>query len=60
MAFPMLVTSLGIVTEDKPEQPENAPTPILVTLLGIVVFLHSAINVLDDVSIIASQLSRES
>ena len=56
----MLVTSLGIVTEDKPEQPENAPTPILVTLLGIVVFLHPAINVLDDVSIIASQLSRES
>jgi hypothetical protein len=33
---------------------------MLLTLLGIVVFLHPTINVLDDVSIIALQLLRES
>ena len=32
----MLVTLLGIVTEVRPEQPENALLPMLVTLLGIV------------------------
>ena len=34
---PMLVTLLGIVTDDfKPEHPSKALTPMLVTLLGIV------------------------
>lgn len=33
----MLVTPLGIVTEVKPLQPENAEPPILVTLSGIVI-----------------------
>ena len=42
------------------EHSEKAPFPIDVTLLGIVVFLHPIINVLDDVSIIALQLLRES
>ena len=32
----MLVTELGIVTEVRPEQPENAHTPMLVTELGMV------------------------
>ena len=46
--------------EVKPLQPEKALRPILVTLLGIVLFLHPDINVLDDVSMIALQLLRES
>ena len=33
----MLVTLLPIVTEVRPEQPENAYCPMLVTLLGIVI-----------------------
>ena len=33
---------------------------MLITLLGIMVFLHPVTNVLDDVSMIALQLSRES
>ena len=32
----MLVTELGIVTDVKPEQPENALSPMLVTELGMV------------------------
>jgi hypothetical protein len=32
----MLVTLLGIVTLVRPEQPENAEFPMLVTLFGIV------------------------
>ena len=32
----MLVTELGIVTDVKPEQPENAEFPMLMTELGIV------------------------
>ena len=32
----MLVTELGIVTEVRREQPENAEFPMLVTELGIV------------------------
>jgi hypothetical protein len=31
----MNVTLLGMVTEVKPEQPEKAPSPMLVTLLGM-------------------------
>ena len=41
-------------------QPQKASTPIEVTLLGIIVFLHPPIRVLVDVSIMALQLSRES
>ena len=57
---PILVTLLGIVMEVRPEQPEKALSPMLVTLFGIEVFLHPAINVLDDDSIMALQLLRES
>lgn len=35
----MFVTPSGIVMLVKPEQPENALSPILVTLLGIVMFV---------------------
>ena len=56
----MLVTLLGMVTEVKPEQPLKAEEPMLVTLLGIIVDLQPAIRVLDEVLIIALQLSRES
>ena len=56
----MVVTLFGMVMEFKPRQPLKAPLPIDVTLFGIIVFLHPAINVLDDVSIMALQLSRES
>ena len=42
----------------RPEQPQNALYPILVTELGIVELLHPAISVLLDVSIIALQFSR--
>ena len=54
----MLVTLLGIVTEVKEEQPLKALPPILVTLLGIVVFLQPAMRVLVAVLIIALQFSR--
>ena len=56
----IFVTELGIVTEVKPRQPEKADSPITVTEFGIIVFLHPAINVFVDFSIIALQLSRES
>ena len=56
----MLVTLLGITTEVKLEQYRKALDPMLVTLLGIVVLLHPAINVFVWVSIIALQLSLES
>ncbi len=36
----MLVTLLGMVTEVRPLQPEKALFPMLVTLLGMEVFLH--------------------
>ena len=32
----MLVTELGIVTDVRPVQPWNAPSPISVTVLGMV------------------------
>ena len=44
----------------RPEQPEKAISPILVTEFGMTVFLHPKINVLDVVSIMALQLLRES
>ena len=44
----------------RPLQPSNAKLPILVTELGIIVFLQPAIKVLEAVSIIALQLLRES
>ena len=44
----------------KPLQLENAQSPILVTELGIIVFLHPLINVFVAVSIMALQFSRES
>ena len=49
-----------MVTLVKPEQPWNAPPPIEVTELGIIVFLHPLINVFVAVSIMALQFSRES
>ena len=56
----MLVTLLGNVSSVKPLQPLKALYPMLVTLLGMMLFLHPAINVLVSVSIIELQLSRES
>ena len=56
----MLVTLLGISTEVRLVHQMNAHSPILVTLLGITVFLQPKINVLVAVSIIALQLLRES
>ena len=56
----MLVTELGMVTEVREEQPVNAPSPMLVTELGKVVDWHPAIRVLETVSIMALQFSRES
>ena len=56
----MRVTEAGIVIEVRLEQPENAPTSILVTPSGIVEFLHPKSNVELDVSMMALQLFRES
>ena len=56
----MLVTLLGISTEVKLVRLEKALAPMLVTLLGMVVFGQPAINVLLSLSMIALQLSRES
>ena len=55
----MLVTLLGIVIEVRLLQPEKAHCPILVTLLGIAVFLHPRIKEFVAFSIIALQLSLE-
>lgn len=57
--IPILFTLLGISIEVRPVQPAKASN-ILVTLLGMTVFLHPAINVLEAVSMRALQLSRES
>ena len=57
---PMLVTEVGMVTEVREEQPPNASSPMLVTEVGMVVDWHPAIRVLEAVSIIALQFSRES
>ena len=56
----MLVTELGMVKEVRKEQPLNALRPMLVTELGKVVDWHPTIRVLEAVSIIALQFSRES
>ena len=56
----MLVTLLGMVTEVRLVQSSKALLPMLVTLLGIMVFLQPTISVFDAVSIIALQLLRES
>ena len=49
-----------MVTLVKPLQPKNARSPIEVTELGIIVFLHPLINMFVAVSIMALQFSRES
>ena len=56
----MLVTLLGITTEVKPEQPEKAEAPMLVTLFGIMVDWQPKTNSLLDVFTIALHPSRES
>ena len=56
----MLVTLLGIMTSVSPVQPLKASPPMLVTLLGMIVFLQPDISVLEAVSMMALQLSRES
>ena len=57
---PMLVTLLGMSMEVRLVQPQKALPPMLVTLVGMIVFLHPAISVLVDFSMIALQLFRES
>ena len=57
---PMLVTLSGILTDVSSLQKLNAEFPMLVTPSGMVVLLHPFKSVLDDVSIIALQLFRES
>jgi hypothetical protein len=47
----MYVTLLGIVTDVRPVQPLKALLPIVVTLLGMDVFLHPRIRVFVAVSI---------
>ena len=54
------MTELPIVTDVKPLQPSNAESPIEVTELGIIVFLHPNISVLVADSTIALQLFLES
>ena len=56
----MLATELGIVMEVKPLQLLKAPSPMLVTELGITVFMQPEISVLVEVSIIALQVFLES
>ena len=56
----MLFTEFGMVMEVKPEQLLKADHPMLVTELGIMVFLHPAIKVLLLFLIMALQSSRES
>jgi hypothetical protein len=57
---PIAVTLEGINIEDRPLQHQKAFSKIQVTLEGMVEFLHPTMRVLDDFSIIALQLSRES
>ena len=56
---PMLVTESGMLI-DVNRQPWNAWSPIFITELGIMVDLQPAIRVLEAVSIMALQFSRES
>ena len=59
-SFPILVTELGIEIEVRFERPLNASFPILVTELGMMVDWHPTISILEAVSIMALQFSRES
>ncbi len=56
----MCVTPSGIFMDVREEQEPKTPSPMFVTLEGIIVFRHTAINVLVLVSIIALHPSRES
>ena len=55
----MYVTLLGMLMEVRPEQPEKASSPILVTLLGIIVFLQPIISSFVVVIIMPLQLFLE-
>lgn len=57
---PMLFTLLGIVIDIRPGQLKKAPSAMLVTLFGMEVFLQPNISLLDDVSMMALHLFRES
>ena len=56
----MLLKLFGNISSVMPLQPPKAYRPMLVTLFGMILFLHPTINVLVSVSIIELQLSRES
>ena len=56
----MLVTLSGMVISVILQLPSNAYSPMVATLLGITVFMHPTIRVLDFVSMMALQLPRES
>ena len=59
-SYPMIVTELGMVIEVRLEKAQNAWCPMVVTELGMMVFLQPDFRVLEAVSIMALQLSRES
>lgn len=59
-SFPMVLTEFGMVSEDISEHELNALSPIMVTVLGIIVALHPEISLFVDVSMIALQPSLES
>ena len=56
----MIFTLLGNVSSVNSLHQPKAESPMLVTPLGMTLFLHPAINVLVFLSIIELQLSRES
>ena len=56
----MLTTEWGISIDDKLVHPTNAVAPMLVTELGITVFIQPVNSVFEAVSIMPLQLSRES
>ena len=56
--LPIEVKSFGMAIEVRREHPENASSPIDVTLLGMIVLSHPRIKVFDEVSMIALQLLR--
>ena len=59
-SMPREVTLLGMVTEVRSVQCRKAPLPMDATSMGMNVFLQPASKVLDDVSMMALQLLRES
>ena len=59
-ASSIVVTELGMDIDVRLLQPTNALFPMIVTVLGIIVFWQPVINLLVDVSIMALQLLRES